>query len=258
MCETCGCGLSSAENDQQNGHSHALTVMEGLLHANDHAAAHNRTHLDEHGVLAINLMSSPGSGKTSLLEATIEELGNDYRIAVVEGDLETENDARRIRSKGVPAIQISTGSACHLDAHVIHGALHELGLNDIDLLFIENVGNLVCPAAFDLGQHCNVVLLSVPEGDDKPAKYPVMFRKADLLLLSKSDLLPALPEFRPHVAIQQFRCLANAAPVISLSVRARDSLRPWIEWLKEQLVLQQQRRRQTGRAVARQESHGTR
>ena len=138
-------------------------------------------------------------------------------------------------------MQIATGSACHLDAHMVHHALHDLALDDIDLLFIENVGNLVCPAAFDLGQHVNVVLLSVPEGDDKPAKYPVMFRKADLLLLSKSDLLPALPEFQPQVAIEHFRRLANAAPVVPLSTRDPGSLASWTDWLRDQFARQQQR-----------------
>ena len=131
--------------------------------------------------LRVGVGGPVGSGKTALLEATADALGDDLRIAVIEGDLETENDAERIRSKGVPAVQISTGSACHLDAHMVHTALHELDLDGVDVLFIENVGNLVCPASFDLGQHCNVALLSTPEGDDKPAKYPVMFRAADLV-----------------------------------------------------------------------------
>lgn len=241
MCDSCGCGLGTDKTGEQHGHSDSVALMESLLHANDHSAAHNRSHFNEQGVLAINLMSSPGAGKTSLLEATIDALGHEFRIAVIEGDLETENDSRRIRAKGVPALQITTGNACHLDAHVIHDAIHQLALDNLDLLFIENVGNLVCPAAFDLGQHSNVVLLSVPEGDDKPAKYPVMFRKADLLLLSKSDLSQALPEFRPDVAIEHFRRLANAAPVMSLSVRDSSSLQPWIEWLREQLAAQSQR-----------------
>jgi hydrogenase nickel incorporation protein HypB len=230
--------------------------MEGLLRANDHSAAHNRAHFNEHGVLAINLMSSPGAGKTALLEATIDALGDEFQIAVIEGDLETENDSQRIRAKGVPAVQITTGNACHLDAHVIHDTLHELTLSGLDLLFIENVGNLVCPAAFDLGQHRNVVLLSVPEGDDKPAKYPVMFRKADLLLLSKSDLLQALPEFRPAVAIDHFRRLANAAPVMSLSARDRSSLQPWIDWLRDQLARQRQRAGSSRTVFAGQEHTG--
>ena len=145
-------------------------------------------------------MSAPGSGKTALLEKTIAALKDEFSIAVIEGDLETENDAERIRRQGVEAIQISTGSACHLDAHMVHDALHHMQLDSVDLLFIENVGNLVCPASFDLGQHYNITLLSVPEGDDKPAKYPVMFRASDVVLISKSDLLPVLDDFQPDRA----------------------------------------------------------
>jgi hydrogenase nickel incorporation protein HypB len=208
--------------------------MSKLLSANDTQAAHNRQHLDDHHVLAINLMSSPGAGKTALLEKTIEALGGTYKIAVIEGDLETENDAQRIRAKGVPAIQICTGSACHLDAHLIHEALHQLDLDDIDILFIENIGNLVCPAAFDLGQHRNVVLLSVPEGDDKPAKYPVMFRAADLVLISKTDLLEVLDDFDPEAARHHLHNLASSAPVMSVSARDTTTLTDWIDWLLEQ------------------------
>jgi hydrogenase nickel incorporation protein HypB len=210
----------------------AVTVLKNLLSENDHQAAHNREHFDRYGVLALNLMSSPGAGKTSLLEATIEALGDEYRIAVIEGDLETENDAERIRARGVPAIQIATGSACHLDAHMVHDALHRLDLDQVDLLFIENVGNLVCPASFDLGQHRNVTLLSVPEGDDKPAKYPVMFRAADLVLLTKSDLLAYLNEFSPKRAERFLRQLATDAPLATITTRGRAGLGPWLAWLR--------------------------
>ena len=198
MCGTCGCNVTHGDM-----HTHeTVTVLKGLLDANDHQAAHNREHFAAHGVLAINLMSSPGSGKTALLEATIDALRDKVRIAVIEGDLETENDAARIRAKGVAAIQISTGSACHLDAQMVHDALHDLDLDAVDIVFIENVGNLVCPASFDLGQHFNIALLSTPEGHDKPAKYPVMFRAADLVLLTKSDLLAVLDDFDPAEALR--------------------------------------------------------
>jgi hydrogenase nickel incorporation protein HypB len=196
--------------------------------------------MDRHGVLAINLMSSPGSGKTSLLEATIDALGADLSIAVIEGDLETENDARRIRERGVPAIQITTGQACHLDAHMVHDALHALDLDGIDVLFIENVGNLVCPASFDLGHHINVTLLSVTEGDDKPAKYPVMFRAADLVLLTKSDFLDVIDDFDTGEAKRHVRELANAAPVLTLSVRRPETLATWLDWLKQMVALRKQ------------------
>jgi hydrogenase nickel incorporation protein HypB len=229
MCGTCGCNIPQTVAD---GHE-SVEVLTGLLDANDHQAAHNREHFGEHGVLAINLMSSPGAGKTALLEATIEALGDKLRIAVIEGDLETENDAERIRAKGVPAIQISTGSACHLDAHMVHGALHDLDLKDIDILFIENVGNLVCPASFDLGQHFNVALLSTPEGDDKPAKYPVMFRAADLVLITKSDLLAVLDDFDPAEALRCLRQLASSAPMLDLSAKTGDGMHSWVNWVEE-------------------------
>jgi len=244
MCNTCGCSITPANAHlvEEGGaleHTHeghvSIDVLSSLMHENDHQAMHNREHFDRHGVLAVNLMSSPGSGKTSLLEATIEALGDEFHIAVIEGDLETENDARRIRAKGVPAVQITTGSACHLDAHMVHEALHDLDLDAVDLLFIENVGNLVCPASFDLGHHANVTLLSVTEGDDKPAKYPVIFRAADLVLLTKSDFLDVIDDFDPAKAERHVRELANPADVLTLSVRRPVSLAPWLGWLRAQL-----------------------
>lgn len=237
MCDTCGCNITPGNAGTEEG-KQAVTVLRNLLHENDHVAAHNRQHFDGHQVLAINLMSSPGAGKTALLEATLQALHGRYRCAVLEGDLETENDAERIRRHGVPAIQITTGSACHLDAHMVHEALHQLDLDAIDILFIENVGNLVCPASFDLGQHLNVTLLSVPEGDDKPAKYPVMFRAADLVLLTKTDLLRWLEEFSPERAEEALRRLATGAPLLQLSVKEQESLAPWLEWLHGQVAAQ--------------------
>jgi hydrogenase nickel incorporation protein HypB len=251
MCDTCGCNITPGNEHLvraggRHEHTHdgraTVEVLQNLLGENDHQAAHNRAHFDARGVLAVNLMSSPGAGKTSLLERTIELLGEDYRIAVVEGDLETENDAERIRAKGVPAVQIATGSACHLDAHMVHDALHRLDLDGVDFLFIENVGNLVCPASFDLGHHRNVTLLSVPEGDDKPAKYPVMFRAADLVLMTKADLLPVLDDFDPARAEQSLRGLASAVPFLPLSVRRGDEgLGGWLDWLRDELRAQRER-----------------
>jgi hydrogenase nickel incorporation protein HypB len=250
MCDTCGCNVTDGnrhllEGDgrlaQTESGREAISVLQGLLSENDHVAAHNREHFDRHGVLALNLMSSPGSGKTRLLEETIAALDGELRIAVVEGDLETENDAQRIRGRGVPAIQITTGTACHLDAHMVHKALHELDLDRIDLLFIENVGNLVCPASFDLGQHRNVTLLSVTEGDDKPAKYPVMFRAADLMLVSKSDLLAVLDDFSPAKAERHLRELASQAPVYTLSARSGEGLDAWLDWLRTEHAAAQER-----------------
>jgi len=244
MCDTCGCNVTPGNEHlvaagghlATTSHGHeSVEVLKGLLDANDHQAAHNREHFERHDVLAINLMSSPGAGKTALLEATIDALRGEFRIAVVEGDLETENDAERIRRKGVTAVQISTGSACHLDAHMLHTALHDLELDDVDILFVENVGNLVCPASFDLGQHLNVTLLSTPEGHDKPAKYPVIFRAADLVMITKADLLPVLDDFDPEYATRCVRELANPAPVLTLSARKGTALEDWLDWVRAEV-----------------------
>ena len=250
MCDTCGCNITPGNQHLLRGNGplavtpegrEAITVLKGLLSENDRQAAHNREHFDRRGVLAINLMSSPGSGKTALLEATIEALGGKLRIAVIEGDLETENDAERIRAKGVPAVQIATGTACHLDAHMVHDALHRLNLDAVDVLFIENVGNLVCPASFDLGHHRNVTLLSVTEGDDKPAKYPVMFRAADLMLISKTDLLEVLDDFDPAAAERHLRNLASRAPVLQVATRRQRSIDGWLAWLRAEVEAQRER-----------------
>ena len=260
MCDTCGCNVTEGNRHlvQEGGaHEHtasgaeSVSVLRALLDENDRLAAHNREHFDQHRVLAVNLMSSPGAGKTALLETTLAVLGKRVRVAVIEGDLETENDAERIRRHGVPVVQITTGTACHLDAHLVHRALHELNLAEVDLLFIENVGNLVCPASFDLGQHRNVTLLSIPEGDDKPAKYPVMFRAADLLLISKEDLGTVLPEFDPARAETYFRALANAAPVQKISAKSGTGIDAWIDWLEGEIAAHRQRidRGQTARPL---------
>ena len=266
MCTNCGCGgrgkVSSHSHDHDHDHhhdhhhhekhhhdhhhgdhhhgdhghhheNHTVELLNNILSENDRIAAHNREHFDEYGTFVVNLMSSPGAGKTRLLEETIRTLGTRYKIAVIEGDLETENDAERIRACNVPCLQITTGSACHLDAEMIHRALHDLPLQGLDILFIENVGNLVCPASFALGQHADVVLLSVPEGDDKPAKYPVMFRTADLVLLTKTDLLPVMDEFSTDRARACLHNLANPAPVFEISAKKQETLTPWLNWLEE-------------------------
>jgi hydrogenase nickel incorporation protein HypB len=254
MCNTCGCTITEGNRPlvlaekPKNGVT-TVSVLQNLLSQNNHQAEHNRAHFDAQKVLVINLMSSPGSGKTALLEETIKRLRGALKLAVIEGDLETENDALRIQAQGAPAYQITTGSACHLDAHLVHNALHHMTLDDLDVLFIENVGNLVCPASFDLGHHRNVVLLSVTEGDDKPAKYPVMFRAADLMLISKTDLLPYLDDFSPANAEQNLHNLANDAPVIAFSSKNGAGLDAWIVWLHAEieayraLLLKQQTQR---------------
>jgi hydrogenase nickel incorporation protein HypB len=248
MCRDCGCSLGPAAQraplavtPSVPGKTETIEVITAIPGENDRVAGHNRAHFDEHGVLALNLMSSPGAGKTSLLEATIRALDGRLRVAVIEGDLATENDAARIRACGVPAIQITTGNACHLDAQMVHDAVHGLPLAGLDVLFIENVGNLVCPASFDLGQHRNVTLLSVPEGDDKPAKYPVMFRAADLSLITKTDLLPYLTEFsvdRAHAALRQ---IGFAGTTIELTNRGGAGLAAWLDWLQREVAGQRER-----------------
>ena len=250
MCRDCGCSLGPeatrapfAPPKGVAGKVEAIEVITAILGENDRVAAHNRAHFDGHGVLAVNLMSSPGAGKTSLLEATIRALAGRLRVAVIEGDLATENDAARIRACGVPAVQISTGNACHLDATMVHDALDDLALDGLDVLFIENVGNLVCPASFDLGQHRNVTLLSVPEGDDKPAKYPVMFRAADLSLVTKTDLLQYIGEFSRERARDSLRQIGYAGETIELSSRGGPGFEAWLAWLDREVEAQRDRAR---------------
>jgi hydrogenase nickel incorporation protein HypB len=234
MCTDCGCSVTDADRHFAEGDDRrTIEVLEDLLHENDRQADHNRAHFDEYGVFAVNVMSGPGSGKTSLLEATIQSLPAGLRVAVIEGDLETDNDARRIRRHGVPAVQITTGMACHLDAHMVHDALDEIPLRDLDILFIENVGNLVCPASFDIGQHANVLLLSVTEGDDKPAKYPVMVRAADRVLITKTDLLPYIDEFSVARARAAVGAIRSDLEVTELSAKSGQGLGAWIDWLRE-------------------------
>jgi hydrogenase nickel incorporation protein HypB len=248
MCRDCGCSLGPAAQRAPfaaapavPGRTETIEVITAILDENDRIAAHNRGHFDQHGVLALNLMSSPGAGKTSLLEATIRALDGRLKVAVIEGDLATENDADRIRACGVPAVQITTGNACHLDAQMVHDALERLPLAQLDVLFIENVGNLVCPASFDLGQHRNVTLLSVPEGDDKPAKYPVMFRAADLSLITKTDLLAYITEFRLERAHAALRQIGFQGETIELSNRGGEGFTAWLAWLEREVAAQRAR-----------------
>jgi hydrogenase nickel incorporation protein HypB len=234
MCTECGCGLPDRPEHSESTNKKEVQVLKNILEKNDHQAHHNREHFDRYGILAVNLMSSPGAGKTSLLEKTIELLKDKYRIGVIEGDLETERDAQRVREKGAYAYQITTGQTCHLDAFMVHKGLHHLPLEELDIVFVENVGNLVCPASFDVGTHLNVVLLSVPEGDDKPAKYPVMFEKADLLLITKVDLLPYF-DFDVDRCVKEFKEINPKADVILLSVKTGEGLNRWINWLTQKV-----------------------
>jgi hydrogenase nickel incorporation protein HypB len=223
MCDTCGCGDPNLVS---------VEVHDKILAVNDATAAHIREHFTAGGVFAVNLMGSPGAGKTAVLEATARALRGKRRIGAIAGDLETERDADRLRAVGVPAVAITTGSACHLDAAMVHKALHDFPWRELDYLFVENVGNLVCPAVYDLGQSASVVALSVTEGEDKPLKYPVMFRKADLVLLTKIDLLPHL-DFDVAAVEDGLARVMPTPRVIHLSARSGEGVASWLAWLEE-------------------------
>ncbi len=218
--------------DLEDGGSRLLRIEQDILAKNDGFAAGNRRRLNAAGVLALNLVSSPGAGKTTLLTATIAGLGDETNVAVIEGDQETANDAERIRETGVPAIQINTGRGCHLDAHMIAHALDGLPLTAGGVLFIENVGNLVCPAAFDLGERHKVAILSITEGEDKPLKYPDMFAASDLMILNKIDLLPYV-DFEVDRCIDYARRVNPDIEVLQLSAKSGDGMSAWLDWLRE-------------------------
>jgi hydrogenase nickel incorporation protein HypB len=223
MCDVCGCGDTNIVSED---------LHTKILSENDRVAGHNREHFARRGTLPINLMGSPGSGKTALLEAT-RRAAPDLRLAAVSGDLATDHDAARLEAAGVPARTITTGTACHLDASMVHHALHRWGDVESDVFFVENVGNLVCPAIYDLGQAANVVALSVTEGPDKPLKYPVMFRAADLVLLTKADLLPHLQGVDPE-KIRDALARVNPRPrLLVLSATTGAGLDAWVAWLRD-------------------------
>ena len=221
MCETCGCGDPEIV---------AVDVHERILSGNERTAAHNRDHFREKGVVAVNVMGSPGSGKTAVLESTARHLKG-LRVGALAGDLATERDAERLRAAGIPAQSITTGSTCHLDAAMVHRALHEFPWRTLDYLFIENVGNLVCPAIYDLGQAANVVALAVTEGEDKPLKYPVMFRHADLVLLTKIDLLPHLPDVSIEAVAEALARVMPRPLFLPISARTGEGFQAWLTWL---------------------------
>lgn len=263
MCTDCGCSITDHDHSHDHGHTHedghshghshgsessshqaahetlhhnpqlndkkTISVIKKILDKNDHEASHNRAHFDKHGVLGINLMSSPGSGKTTLLENIADMV--DFNFAVVEGDLETSRDADRLIKKGIKAVQIQTGSACHLDAFMVHKGLHDIELNELDVCFVENVGNLVCPASYDVGTHLNIVLVSVPEGEDKIIKYPVMFRTADLVLITKTDLLPHF-EYDVEKEKKEARKLKPNVDILEVNIKDKASLQRVIDWIE--------------------------
>ena len=211
-----------------------IPVHKSALHWNEQLAARLRGEFLRHRVTAVDLMSSPGSGKTSLLEHTARALGGHVRMAAIEGDMQTDRDAQRLRAVGLETVQINTGRGCHLDAKMIGKALQQLSLPDIDLLLIENVGNLVCPAAFDLGQTVDVAVFSTTEGHDKPAKYPEMFRRVDLVVVNKMDLAQAA-DFDYEAFAADVRSVNGQLPILRLSCKTGDGLDAWLDWLRELL-----------------------
>jgi len=261
MCATCGCGDDQAvttlaghshphdhthshQHDDGLAHTHTVSLEQKVLAKNDLVAHGNRQWLAERDITAFNVTSSPGAGKTTLLERTIRELGSDLPIAVVEGDQETLLDAERIRAAGAHAIQVNTGAGCHLDAEMIHHALEILDPEPESLLFIENVGNLVCPAMFDLGELCKVVVVSVTEGADKPLKYPHMFAAAGLVIVNKIDLLPYvdfdLEQFRAYA-----RSINSGITILPLSATTGEEVAQWYDWMKHTRAFHSKRFRQS-------------
>jgi len=275
MCTTCGCAEGdttieghthehSHDHEHAHGHSHdhhhdnalmathaagispsrILKIEQDILSKNNAYASENRDYFKTHGMLALNLVSSPGSGKTTLLTRTLDDLKTEFSQAVIEGDQQTVLDAERIRATGVNAIQINTGKGCHLDAHMVGHALEPLKPEDNSLLFIENVGNLVCPASFDLGEAHKVVILSVTEGEDKPLKYPDMFHAAGLMLLNKTDLLPYL-DFDVDQCIAYAQRVNSGMTILQVSATTGEGMQAWYQWLRNlhqsiQTDLQQQ------------------
>jgi hydrogenase nickel incorporation protein HypB len=240
MCDHCGCGIPEHRHDHDHGHSHEhpskrIEVQQSILSRNDRLAERNRGFFKAKKLFVVNLLSSPGSGKTALIERTLTDRGGTMNIGVIVGDLQTENDANRARAKGAPAVQIITGTACHLDAHMVEHALEKLNLDSIKTLFIENVGNLVCPASFDLGEDARVVLLSVTEGEDKPLKYPTIFFNADLVIINKTDLAEAA-QFDRKTALENVRKVAPKAEVLELSAKTGAGMEAWYAFLEKHSV----------------------
>jgi len=258
MCEECGCGLpgetaptvSSHHHDHEHEHHHdhahahshehphshehgTLDLRRRILDTNDRLAERNRGFFRARGMLALNVMSSPGAGKTELIRATISGLGARLKTAVIVGDLATDNDAQRLRAAGAPVVQVNTGTVCHLDAEMVARAMKQIPLNGIQLLIIENVGNLVCPASFDLGEDLRVALLSVADGEDKPLKYPPAFASAKAVIISKMDLAQAC-EFKREQALSNIRRMAPGADVFETSARTGAGMDAWRDYLVQQ------------------------
>ena len=248
MCTTCGCETDT-HHDHHHGHGHKhhhhhhgegkearkIAVEIDILARNNRYAAENRALFADKGIFVLNLVSSPGSGKTTTLEKTLKDLAGRYHCAVIEGDQQTDNDAVRIAATGVPVKQINTGAGCHLDAHMVAHAAEGFDLDALDLLLVENVGNLVCPASFDLGEHHKVVVLSVTEGEDKPLKYPNMFHAADVMLLNKVDLLPYV-DFDVEKCKEMARRVSPNITIFEISSRTGEGMDAWYGWLAERIA----------------------
>ena len=249
MCGICGCSTNAEDlTDHQLRHDHRdhedhdhdhhahidnlIQVEQDIFANNNQLAKNNEKYFSNHKILTLNIMSSPGSGKTTFLSKTISDLRSEVDIAVIVGDQYTNLDAELIKTSGGHVFQVNTGKTCHLDAHMISHALDELTVNDKSILFIENVGNLVCPASFHLGEKLKVVILSVTEGDNKPLKYPDMFRFADLMIITKTDLLPYV-DFSISKCIEYARRINPDIPALSLSVKNNDGLTNWYQWLRK-------------------------
>lgn len=250
MCVTCGCDSGSSSTihhhgdhaqDHSHGHDHGnaktvIDVEKDVLQQNNLLAERNRGYFDAKNIFALNLVSSPGSGKTSLLERTLTDLKGELEFAVIEGDQQTTNDADRIHATGTKVTQINTGKGCHLDSHMVYHAVQGMKLKENSVLFIENVGNLVCPAMFDLGERERVVIISVTEGDDKPLKYPDMFHSSTVCVINKTDLLPYVPFDIEKVKANALK-VNHALQIIEVSCTSGEGLQEWYSWLKSKLLV---------------------
>ncbi len=241
MCTHCGCAVAP-ENITINKHKHShnhnsktIDIHQSILAKNDHLAQHNRDLFAEKKTYVFNILSSPGSGKTSFIQKTLIDLKNIYQSAVIVGDLATDNDAHRLRTTEAQVIQITTGDVCHLEAEMINRALIDINLNDCQLLMIENVGNLVCPAAYDLGEHQRIAILSVTEGEDKPLKYPTIFKSADLVIINKIDIAEAV-EFNQDLALNNIKQITPSAEIFMVSARTGEGMQTWYNYLEKQLT----------------------
>lgn len=240
MCNNCGCSTTPKmitikdEKYLANNRSKIIDIHQSILAKNDHIASHNRDLFKAKNIYTFNVLSSPGSGKTTLIEKTLTDLKNIYQSAVIVGDLATDNDAQRLQKSEAQVIQITTGDVCHLEADMINKALQKINLDECQLLIIENVGNLVCPAVYDLGEHQRIAILSVTEGEDKPLKYPTLFKTADVVIINKMDIAQAV-EFNLDLALDNIKAIAPQSKVFLVSARTGEGMQDWYEYITDQL-----------------------